>query len=97
MYRFIGASSSRWGLLIPQLEDVRWVREAPTFLFSGGYVAARRRHTLMMLIPDGKGRERLYEACRIKRWVAPKGKQTTKRIGKTSSVFRTTDTRYYDK
>jgi hypothetical protein len=26
-------------------------REAPTFLFSGAWVAARRRHTLMMLIP----------------------------------------------
>jgi hypothetical protein len=50
MYRSIGASSSRWGLLIPQLKDVRWVREAPTFLFSGAYVADRRRHTLMMLI-----------------------------------------------
>ena len=35
---------------MPRLEDVRWAREAPTFLFSGTYVAARRHHTLMVLI-----------------------------------------------
>jgi hypothetical protein len=36
-------------LSFSQLEDVQRCREAPTFLFSGAYVAARRRHTLMML------------------------------------------------
>ena len=44
---------SRWVLLNPQLEDVQRCREAPTFLFSGAYVAARRRHTPMMLIRPG--------------------------------------------
>jgi len=49
MYLSIGASS-RWGLLNRQLEDVQQSREAPTFLFSGAYVAARRCHPHMMLI-----------------------------------------------
>jgi alpha-ketoglutarate-dependent taurine dioxygenase len=51
MYRSIGASSRRRVLLNPQLENVRRAREAPTFLFSGAYVEARRRHAPMMLIP----------------------------------------------
>jgi hypothetical protein len=49
IYLSIGASS-RWGLLNRQLEDVQQSREAPTFLFSGAYVAARRRHGPMMLM-----------------------------------------------
>ncbi len=45
MYRSIGASS-RGVLLNSQLEEVRRGREAPTFVLSGNYVAARRRHPL---------------------------------------------------
>jgi hypothetical protein len=52
MYRSIDASS-RWVLSVTQLEDVRRDREAPTFVFSGAYVAARRRHGPMMLISTG--------------------------------------------
>lgn len=48
MYCSIGISS-RWEFCNPQLEDVRRIREAPTFLFWKACVAARRRHTLMML------------------------------------------------
>jgi hypothetical protein len=49
MYRCMGVSSRReW--LNCQLEDVRCGREAPTFVFSGIYAVARRRHPPMMLI-----------------------------------------------
>jgi len=41
-------------LLMFQLEDVRRGREAPTFVFSGTYALARRRHDPMMLIPAAR-------------------------------------------
>jgi hypothetical protein len=55
MYRSIG-TFSRWALSVTQPEDIRWGRGAPNCLIPGAYVAARRRHTLMILIGSDGGR-----------------------------------------
>ena len=53
MYRSIGASS-RWVLLISQLEDSRRAREAPPSASLRAHGSPCRRHTPMMLIPGGR-------------------------------------------
>ncbi len=57
------AASSRRGSLIPQLEDVRRGREAPTLVLSGTDVVARRRHARMLLIRIGGEQPRCRRRC----------------------------------